>query len=143
MNKLTGLVFWIAAMLAASAAEPIRLHPKNLHYFLEFRGKAVALVASAEHYGAVINGTLDYRRYLDALAADGLNYTRIFGGSYMEVPGQSFGIRRNDLAPEPGKFIGLGTIAATSSTWRCGTQRSSSATAIFSRKRASGASWWR
>jgi hypothetical protein len=104
MNKLTGLVLWIATALAASAAEPIRLHPKNPHYF-EFRGKAVALVTSAEHYGAVLNGTLDYRRYLDTLAADGLNYTRIFGGSYIEVPGQSFGIRRNDLAPEPGKFI--------------------------------------
>src|SRR5580692_3452602 len=83
---------------------PVRLHPKNPHYF-EFRGKAVALITSGEHYGAVLNGAFDYRRYLDTLAADGLNFTRLFGGSYIEVPGQSFGIRRNDLAPEPGRFI--------------------------------------
>lgn len=92
------------AALSAAAAEPIRLHPKNPHYF-EFRGKAVALITSAEHYGAVLNGAFDYRKYLDALAADGLNYTRIFGGSYVEVPGKSFGIKRNTLAPEAGKFV--------------------------------------
>jgi hypothetical protein len=94
----------LSAALTGSAATPIRLHPKNPHYF-EFRGKAVALVTSGEHYGAVINGAFDYRRYLDALAKDGLNLTRLFGGSYIEIPGQSFGIRRNDLAPEPGNFI--------------------------------------
>jgi hypothetical protein len=65
----------------------------------------VALITSGEHYGAVLNGAFDYRRYLDTLAADGLNFTRLFGGSYIEVPGQSFGIRRNDLAPEAGRFI--------------------------------------
>lgn len=94
----------MAAALTGSAATPIRLHPKNPHYF-EFRGKAVALITSGEHYGAVINGPFDYRRYLDTLAKDGLNLTRLFCGSYIEIPGQSFGIRRNDLAPDPGKFV--------------------------------------
>jgi len=84
--------------------QPIQLHPENPHYFL-YRGKAVALVSSAEHYGAVINGDFDYHKYLAALAAAGMNYTRLFGGSYVEAPGKSFGIRRNDLAPEPGKFV--------------------------------------
>ena len=83
---------------------PIRLHPKNSHYFL-FRGKAVALIGSGEHYGAVLNLGVDHERYLTTIAADGLNYTRLFGGSYVEVPGKSFGILRNDLAPEPGKFL--------------------------------------
>ena len=92
------------AVLTASAASPIRLHPGNPHYF-EFRGKAVVLVTSGEHYGAVINGAFDYRRYLDTLAKDGLNLTRLFGGSYIEIPAQSFGIRRNTLAPEPEHFI--------------------------------------
>ena len=92
-----------AAASAGSAADAIRLHPRNPHYF-EFRGKAVALVSSGEHYGAVINAAFDYRRYLATLAADGLNYTRLFGGSYVEIPGRSFGIRRNTLAPEPGRF---------------------------------------
>jgi hypothetical protein len=101
-----------AAALTTSAAGPIRLHPKNPHYF-EFRGKAVALVTSGEHYGAVINGAFDYRRYLEALAKDGLNYTRLFPGSYVEVPARSFGIRRNNLAPEPGRLIAPWTRSET------------------------------
>jgi hypothetical protein len=94
----------LAAALLPAAAEPIRLHPKNPHYFL-FRGQAAALVTSAEHYGAVLNGAFDYQRYLATLAADGMNYTRLFGGSYVEVPAKSFGIRRNTLAPGPGRFV--------------------------------------
>jgi len=31
--------------------------------------------------------------------------TLAFGGSYIEVPGKSFGIQRNDLAPEPGRLL--------------------------------------
>src|SRR5277367_3355513 len=84
--------------------QPIRLHPANPHYFL-FRGKAIALITSGEHYGAVLNRDFDYRRYLDTLASDGLNYTRLFTGSYIEVPAKSFGILRNDLAPAPGRFL--------------------------------------
>jgi hypothetical protein len=83
---------------------PIRLHPENPHYFL-FRGKAVALITSGEHYGGVLNKDFDYHRYLDSLKADGLNYTRLFAGSYVEVPAKSFGILHNDLAPEPGRFL--------------------------------------
>ena len=83
---------------------PIRLHPANRHYFL-FRGKAVALITSGEHYGSVLNPDFDYHRYLAALEADGLNYTRLFGGSYVEVPSKSFGILRNDLAPGPGRYL--------------------------------------
>ena len=63
------------------------------------------LVTSGEHYGAVINPDFDYRRYLAALQADGLNYTRLFGGSYVEVPAKSFGILRNDLAPQGDRFL--------------------------------------
>lgn len=88
----------------AEPDSPIQLHTKNPHYFL-FRGKAVALITSGEHYGAVLNGDFDNKKYLMTLAADGLNYTRIFGGIYVEVPGKSFGIQRNDLAPLPGRFI--------------------------------------
>jgi hypothetical protein len=84
--------------------QPIRLHPENPHYFL-FRGKAVALITSGEHYGGVLNKDFDYHRYLDSLKADGLNYTRLFAGSYVEVPAKSFGILHNDLAPEPGRFL--------------------------------------
>jgi hypothetical protein len=93
-----------AGQAGANTARPITLDPQNPHYFL-FRGKAVALITSGEHYGSVINPDFDYRLYLKTIQADGFNYTRIFGGSYVEVPGRSFGIRRNDLAPAPGRFI--------------------------------------
>jgi hypothetical protein len=94
----------IRAGAQADKPQPIRLHPSNPHYFL-FHGKAVVLITSGEHYGAVMNADFDYRRYLAALEADGLNYTRLFGGSYLEVPGKSFGILRNDLAPLPGRYV--------------------------------------
>lgn len=83
---------------------PIRVHPENPHYFL-FHGKAIALIGSGEHYGAVFNGDFDYHKYLATLEVEGMNYTRLFGGSYVEVPGKSFGIQRNDLAPAAGKFV--------------------------------------
>jgi hypothetical protein len=97
-------LFTIIPTWAQQREAPIRLHPENPHYFL-YRGKAVALITSAGHYGAVINGEFDYHKYLAALDAAGMNYTRMFGGSYVEVPGKSFGIRRNNLAPEAGKFV--------------------------------------
>lgn len=103
MANILALVF-CAAAVTPLAADPIRLLPANPHYF-EFRGKAVALITSGEHYGSVLNEAFDYRRYLATLAAEGFNYTRIFGGSYLEIPAHSFGIRRNTLAPEPGRFV--------------------------------------
>lgn len=96
----------------AKRPTPIRLHPANPHYFL-FRGKAVALITSGEHYGSVLNPDFDYHRYLAALEADGLNYTRLFGGSYVEVPAKSFGILRNDLAPAPGRYLAPWTRSDT------------------------------
>jgi len=88
----------------AFAAEPLRLHPDNPHYFL-FRGKPAVLITSGEHYGAVLNRAFDFRKYLDTLAADRLNLTRVFTGLYREVPGESFGIARNTLAPEETDFV--------------------------------------
>jgi hypothetical protein len=86
-----------------SARTPIALHPDNPHYFL-WRGRPTVLITSAEHYGAVMNLDFDYRRYLDTLAGDGLNYTRVFSGAYVEPQG-AFKIARNTLAPAPGRFI--------------------------------------
>ena len=83
--------------------EPLRLHPENPHYFL-FRGKPTVLVTSGEHYGAVVNLDFKYDVYLDTLASDGLNLTRLFVGSYLEKPGD-FKIRFNTLAPAPGRAV--------------------------------------
>ena len=80
----------------------LSLHPDNLHYFL-FRGKPTVLVTSGEHYGAVVNLAFDYRKYLDVLAAEGLNHTRLFVGVYRELPDEWW--PGNCLGPEPGQFV--------------------------------------
>ena len=95
----------LAVLLAAGAGaaeRPLALHPDNPHYFL-FRGKATVLITSAEHYGAVINQDFDYVKYLDALARGGLNLTRTFVGSYVEIAA-SFDITNNTLAPKTERF---------------------------------------
>ena len=100
-------LFPLCAMCAQKQPDveaPIRLHPQNRHYFL-WRGKPVVLIGSGEHYGAVLNGDFDFHKYLQTLETGGLNYTRLFAGSYVELPAKSFGILRNDLAPAPGRFI--------------------------------------
>jgi hypothetical protein len=87
----------------ARTGDPIALHPENPHYFL-WRGRPTILISSAEHYGAVMNLDFDFRRYLDTLAADGMNYTRVFSGAYVESEG-AFKITRNTLAPRPRRYI--------------------------------------
>src|SRR4051812_28099142 len=70
-----------AAFPGITYPAPLALHPENPHYFL-FREKAAVLITSGEHYGAVLNLDFDYVKYLDTLAADGLNLTRTFSGAY-------------------------------------------------------------
>jgi hypothetical protein len=93
----------LLAVAGAAVHPPLALHPDNPRYFL-FRGKPTVLVTSGEHYGAVLNLDFDYVRYLDALAKDGLNLTRLFSGTYREVP-SSFGITDNTLAPKGGRYV--------------------------------------
>jgi hypothetical protein len=100
---------WLAAFVltamvpAAGADNPIALHPENHRYFL-WKGRATVLVASGEHYGAVVNQDFDYRKYLATLEHGGLNHTRLFLGDYVEGPG-SFGIVDNPLAPAEGRLL--------------------------------------
>lgn len=84
-------------------AQPIALHPENPHY-LVYKDRPTLLITSAEHYGAVLNTGFDYQKYLETLHGEGMNYTRIFVGSYVEIPG-SFGIEKNTLSPAVGQFI--------------------------------------
>jgi len=84
-------------------AAPLALLPENPHYF-NFGGKPAVLITSGEHYGAVLNADFDYVKYLDTLAADGLNLTRTFTGAYCEPEG-AFNIAQNTLAPKPGRFL--------------------------------------
>jgi len=102
MNKLI-LLFFVTLSVKIVAAQPLSLHPQNPHY-LQYKGNPVVLVTSAEHYGAVLNEDFDFKKYLQTLHDEGMNYTRIFTGSYVEIPG-SFGIENNTLAPATGSFL--------------------------------------
>jgi hypothetical protein len=63
--------------LQLCAAEAIRLHPDNPHYFL-FRGKPLVLLSASEHYGSVINRPFDFEQYLEDAAAHKMTMTRTF-----------------------------------------------------------------
>ena len=86
-----------AAGRAQGQSNPIALHPQNPHYFV-YQGKAMALITSAEHCGAVLNLDFDYKKYLKTLADEGMNYTRIFTGTYYEIEGD-FNIEKTLLPP--------------------------------------------
>ena len=101
---LTALILIPSLHAQTISNEPIRLDPGNPHYF-QYQGKTTALISSGEHYGSVINLDVDYHRYLESIQTAGFNYTRLFGGSYIEVPAKSFGIQRNDLAPAPIRLL--------------------------------------
>lgn len=89
--------------LNALYAQPVKLHPDNPHYFL-YKNKPRVFITSAEHYGAVLNLDFDYKTYLQTLYDEGMDYTRIFTGSYVENT-KSFGIEKNTLAPLKDKLI--------------------------------------
>ena len=95
--------FLLAAALAGSslsaAAEPIGLHPGNPRYF-QWRGRPAVLMASGEHYGAVVTPDFDYRKFLATVQAAGLNRTRLFLGDYVEGPG-SFASGHDDAESWP------------------------------------------
>jgi hypothetical protein len=101
--KMKSLLLAILSATMPVDAAPLALHPDNPHYFL-FREKPAVLISSAEHYGAVLNLDFDYVKYLETLAADGLNLTRTFSGSYLEPQG-AFNIAENTLAPKSGRFV--------------------------------------
>ncbi len=97
-------ILFSAACRVQAQTNPIALHPQNPHYFT-YQGKTTALITSAEHYGAVLNLDFDYKKYLKTLADEGMNYTRIFTGTYYEIQGD-FNIENNTLAPKPDRYIG-------------------------------------
>lgn len=86
-------------------SEPVRLHPDN-PFRLLWQGRGRFLLGSTEHYGVLVNTAFDHERYLDTLAADGLNLTRAFT-FYRELEGsldQLLGYA-NTLAPRPQHYL--------------------------------------
>lgn len=81
---------------------PIAPCSANPHYF-SWKGKPLLLVTSDQHYGAVINRDFDYVAFLDAIAAYGMNFTRIYPGAYLEKDGDF--VADNNLGPRNGRQI--------------------------------------
>ena len=103
MSKDMRVLGAICVLFAAQAlGEPIKLHPANPHYYL-FNGQPTILITSAEHYGAVINLDFDYIKYLDALKAYGMNYTRPWPGAVIEMVNEY--VVGNPVAPKPDRTI--------------------------------------
>ena len=96
------LIFALILPVTFLAAEPIKPHPANPHYYL-YRGQPTILITSAEHYGAVINRAFDYVPYLDTLKAYGLNYTRPYAGAMFETIDKF--ITGNPLGPKPRDLV--------------------------------------
>lgn len=108
MQKLILSLLAQCVLLAVGEAQAqpslLALHPQNPHYFT-YQGKTTALITSGEHYGAVLNLDFDYKKYLQTLADEGMNYTRIFTGTYYEIAGD-FNIEKNNLAPKRERYLG-------------------------------------
>jgi hypothetical protein len=93
----------LMAMAPQVTVTPLAIHPDNPHYFV-WRGRPAVLIGSGEHYGVLMNLDVDYRKYFNTLAADGMMLTRVFSGAYVEPQG-AFNIARNTLAPAEGRFV--------------------------------------
>jgi hypothetical protein len=86
-------------------SQPIRIHPENPHYF-EYKGKAVVLITSGMHYGAVLNLDMDYDRYLAVLENNGFNLHREFIiPCYEWQNDENWEKVQTPLCPRPGKLL--------------------------------------
>ncbi len=92
----------LLVMAAAGRAEPVKVFPSNPHYFF-YQGKPLVLITSDHHYGAVIDRDFDFARYLEFLARQGMNLTRIYPGGMFEPPDKY--LPGNPLGPRPGRQI--------------------------------------
>jgi hypothetical protein len=99
-------LFQIAAvlllLLSPCQANPVTVWQSNPHYFF-YKDKPLVLITSDHHYGAVIDRDFDYARYLEYLAANGMNLTRIYPGGMFEPPDKY--VSGNPLGPQAGRQI--------------------------------------
>ena len=102
LKRISPLGLALVLCLAQASAEPIKVHPANPHYYL-FHGQPTVLITSAEHYGEVVNLDFDYVKYLDALKAYGMNYTRVWPGAVLEMVDEF--VKDNPMGPKPRRTI--------------------------------------
>ena len=80
------------------ANSQITVCPANPHY-LFYKNKPIVLITSDHHYGAIIDMDFNYVKFLDYLALNGMNLTRIYPGGMFEPtdkyqPGNPLGPRQ-------------------------------------------------
>jgi hypothetical protein len=83
--RTTSILLFSLMVATSAAGGPIAVSTANPHYFAR-DGKPIVLVTSDHHYGAVIDRDFDQVRFLDTLAAAGMNLTRIYPGAMFEPP---------------------------------------------------------
>ena len=97
-----GLAFVFMIFTIACTNSPIKVSPANSHYFF-YKNKPLVLITSDHHYGAVIDMDFDYSRYLEWLATNDMNLTRIYPGGMFEPPDKY--LTGNPLGPRQGRQL--------------------------------------
>jgi oligogalacturonide lyase len=99
-------VFQVEVPLKKLATElihsPVKVFSANPHYF-SYKNKPLVLITSDHHYGAIIDLDFDYVRYLNFLAVNGMNLTRIYPGGMFEPPDKY--LPGNPLGPRQGRQL--------------------------------------
>jgi len=105
---ITGIITLVVLISSSNISNIITtdvlgIHPENSSYF-KYWNEPRIIVSSGEHYGAVLNLDFDYKSYLEILAGEGLNGTRISSGANVEYQGW-FNIKENTWAPDSLRYI--------------------------------------
>jgi hypothetical protein len=145
-----GPMSWSRALSCAAAllfvpglaAEPIRVWAANPRYFERDR-RPVVFVTSDHHYGAVIDADFDYVRFLDTLAASGMNLTRIYPGAMFEATDKYVSPGHARGTPARTRRWRSPVTPPTSTISTAGIPRTSRVCATSSSRPRGAASWWR
>jgi len=86
-TSVSRLSFWVLTcmLLSISACThnkwTVKADPNNPHYF-NYKGKPIILITSDHTYFGVTAADFDYVKFLDKLAANSNNFTRIYPGAF-------------------------------------------------------------
>jgi hypothetical protein len=97
-----GIAIALISITTAYANSQVTVGPANSHY-LSYQNKPIVLITSDHHYGAIIDLDFDYVKFLDYLALNGMNLTRIYPGGMFE-PADKY-IPGNPLGPGQGRQL--------------------------------------
>ncbi len=96
-------LFALVFMIAISCKNgPVQIYQENPHYF-SYKGHPVVLITSDHHYGAIIDQDFDFVKYLNFLADNKMNLTRIYPGGMFEPPDKYQ--KGNPLGPLAGRQL--------------------------------------